>query len=95
MTEKSISINQLEAQIDTLAIAFRALFDTLPVSQAAQLRSNVATRLEQALKRDEPIKETNPYVLEARAFASTLLQDGPEQPLFGEQPPHTSGQQPR
>lgn len=84
MTNNNSTKHQLDAGIETLVIAFRALLDALPPAQASQVRSNISKRIDDHLMRNEPVNETNPYALRMRSFAAALLQDGPEQPVFGD-----------
>jgi hypothetical protein len=73
MTDKSISIKQLEARIDTLELALLALLGGLPSGDRAKFQSRLAGAIEEACSRPEPVNETDPYRLEMRAFVSRLL----------------------
>jgi len=84
MTVDYPNTQEIEARIETLAIAFRAIAATLTYQQASLLKSKVSERIEEHLLRPEPVNETDPYALEMRSFAAALLQDGPEQPVFGD-----------
>jgi hypothetical protein len=84
MTKNYPDRQELEARIDTLSVAFRALLDALPAEQSRQVRSNIAGRIEEALRRPEPANESHPYALEMRNYSVALLQDGPEPHVFGD-----------
>ncbi|MGF6549341.1 hypothetical protein [Paraburkholderia youngii] len=74
MTEKSISLKQLEARIDVLSFAFQALTDRLTYAESSQVKSKLANLVESACNYVEPENITDPYRLELRAFCAQLLQ---------------------
>lgn len=82
MTDNYPNTQELEARIETLGIAFRALTSTLTHEQDRKLKSKIAERVEEHLLRPNPINEADPYALEMRKFSTTLLESGPELPYF-------------
>jgi hypothetical protein len=83
MADNSPTKTQLDARIEALSLAFRALVATLPADQSHRLIAEIANRTETFLRHPEPVNETDPYALELRSHSVWLTQQGPEVSIYG------------